>query len=215
MKMRKYTHILGIDEAGRGPLAGPVYVGAVMLKRKFRLPKEKVLRDSKKLSEKKREEWFTWIRKEERGGRLFSSYASVSPEVIDRVNITRAVNSAAKKAAMKTVKKSGKRPDSFFVCLDGGIYPDFKVPIRSKTIVKGDETVPAIALASIVAKVLRDRKMKKLSEKYPGYGFEVHKGYGTNGHIRAISKRGITKMHRLTFLGNFPIMKEKKRRGFK
>lgn len=218
--MRKRC-VIGIDEVGRGPLAGPVTVAAVALPRNFQFlisnlprtepkvlvrgfqsPKLK-LRDSKKLSPKQREIWFRHITKE-----LLLPYAvaSVSAKIIDKINVSNAANLAATRAFIKLTKNYKLKTKSCKIFLDGGLYIRVN-PLLNKlyprlsasTIIKGDEKIPSIALASIVAKVTRDRLMKKLHKKYPRYGFAQHKGYGTKAHIKAIKKLGLSPIHRKSF----------------
>lgn len=210
--MRKTIHI-GIDEVGRGPLAGPVTVGAVFIKnpRSVRL---KNLRDSKKLSPRKREEWYSLLLSLQKEKKLFFATAHISPRVIDKINISKAANHAALRALRKLIKKAGLNPRHVKVLLDGGLrLPSKEEAYNSKTIIKGDEKIGVIALASIVAKVERDRYMVRASKKYLGYGFELHKGYGTKLHRKMIRKKGPSKIHRLTFLLSFPNLKHIARRN--
>ncbi len=183
--------IIGVDEAGRGPLAGPVSVGAVALP--VHLNEWNVwngLKDSKQLSEKKRDEWFLRIATE--GVR--HSVALVSAPVIDRAGIV----SAVKSAAVQAVDMLHLSPQEAKVLLDKNIcLPDVW---EQEEFIKGDERIPAIALASIVAKVTRDRYMRALAETFPQYGFERHKGYGTKAHYAALKKYGLSSAHRRTFL---------------
>ena len=208
MVSKNEKYIIGIDEVGRGPLAGEVTVAAVLMPKKFKIKNQKLtkkikLRDSKKLTPEQREIWFEYVKKE-----LFLSYAvaSVSPRAIDKINISKAANLAAGKAFTLLIKKSKIKIENCEVCLDGGLYlktTNNKLQItkyKQRTIIKGDEKIPAISLASIVAKVTRDKKMEKLHKKYPQYGFKNHKGYGTKEHFKAIKKHGPSKIHRLTFL---------------
>lgn len=127
--------------------------------------------------------------------------ARVSPAVIDRINISRAANIAAGRALRAILFLANLREKDVSVFLDGGLFLESKersLP-RAATIIRGDEKVKAIAAASIAAKVIRDRFMARLSKKYPGYGFEVHKGYGTRAHIKAIKKQGLCDVHRRSF----------------
>lgn len=204
-------YIIGIDEVGRGSLAGPVVVAAVAATkyqissikyqaRKIKLP----LKDSKKLSPKQREIWFEYIKKHPK---IFYAISLISPKIIDKINISNAANLAATKAFKKLLKKkknisastSGSR-----IFLDGGLYlitsSKYKVISSNvKTIIKGDEKISAISLASIVAKVHRDKIMKKFHKKYPHYDFINNVGYGTKKHIKAIKKHGHTPIHRKSF----------------
>ncbi|OGY62300.1 MAG: hypothetical protein A2745_03660 [Candidatus Harrisonbacteria bacterium RIFCSPHIGHO2_01_FULL_44_13] len=213
----RYT--IGIDEVGRGPLAGPVVVAAVATTKlkvsslKFKVP----LRDSKKLSARQREKWFEWIKltnnqrqTTNNGYKLLYATASVYPRVIDRINISRAANLAATRALARLlgsrVKGMGSRVT---VLLDGGLYLNEKSLLASgytlypRTIARGDEKYNCVKLASIVAKVKRDRLMRRYHKKFPQYGFNQHKGYGTGAHIAAIRRYGICPLHRLTFTGKF------------
>ena len=205
--MGKISHIIGIDEAGRGPLAGPVAVGAVIMSRlhlakikghrmsrKISLPK---LRDSKKLSEGQREAWFEFLKAEKKKGNLNFAVALMSEKIIDEQGIVRAIKIGIKKC----LKKLKADPTRSLVLLDGGLKAPAEF-INQRTIIRGDESEPIISLASIVAKVTRDRRMIQLAKKYPNYGFEIHKGYGTKKHYRAIKKLGISKVHRKTFLNS-------------
>lgn len=188
---------VGIDEAGRGPLAGPVAVGVVVIDSGFRIPKalSGIARtDSKKLSERSRELWFAAIQKWQKEGNIRYACALVSAKEIDAKGIVSAI-----KKAMATCLKKLSIPTTAHISLDGSLYLP-KAYIHQKTIIKGDETIPIISLASIVAKVTRDRYMKTLGKKYPEYGFEVHKGYGTKAHYAAIQKQGISAVHRKSFL---------------
>lgn len=222
MRKRKLSqkYIIGIDEVGRGPLAGPVTVAAVLLPRNFQFSisnfqkKSKLkLKDSKKLSSQQREIWFQWIKKHSnilKNIKMFYAIASVSPKIIDKINISRAANLAATRALARVDKFISYKLVSFNqrkktqVFLDGGLFIKNSKLInlktyKLKTIIKGDEKIPAIALASIVAKVTRDRMMEKLHKKYLKYGFDKHKGYGTKQHFKMIKKHGLSPIHRKSF----------------
>ena len=191
-------NVIGIDEVGRGALAGPVAVAAVFLPHNVRLKNKSLgpLKDSKKLSPKQREAWFEYF-KTIPG--LTYAIARVYPRQIEKRNISACANLAAHRAFMRLTKGRGRQT----VFLDGGLYlknKNLSMTLRAKTIVRGDEKIPAIAAASIIAKVSRDRFMRKLGRKYPGYGFEIHKGYGTKVHLAAIRRLGSSKVHRKTFL---------------
>ena len=177
--------IAGVDEAGRGPLAGPVFAAAVILDDDVVI---EGINDSKKLSEKKREELFDEIIKKARA----YSISSVDEKVIDEINILQATFLAMRTA----VNELSEKPDT--VLVDGDKSPG--IAIEHKTVVKGDSKSMVIAAASILAKVSRDRYITKAAEKYPGYGFEKHKGYGTKAHYEAIEKYGICEIHRQSFL---------------
>jgi len=202
----KKRWIIGIDEVGRGALAGPVTVGLVAIPSNTKgigMTAKLPLRDSKKLSPIQREAWVKYMRvwKRENGGIYFVT-KSMSHKVVDKINVAQAANRAATKALQKFMVDTAINPKYAKVFLDGGLYVRETKGVRfpkTETIVKGDEKVPVIALASIVAKVTRDRKLVRLSEAYPKYEFATHKGYGTKVHIRAIKRHGILDIHRLTF----------------
>ncbi len=180
--------LCGVDEAGRGPLAGDVYAAAVILK-----PDAVIegLNDSKKLSEKKREQLFNEICAKAEAYCI----ASASVEEIDRLNILQATFLAMRRA----VEGLSVKPK--LVLVDGNRNPELSV--HSRLVVKGDATSACIAAASILAKVSRDRYMKKLAEEYPQYGFEKHKGYGSKLHYQMLDKHGISPVHRRTFLKKY------------
>ena len=202
-----YKYVIGIDEVGRGALAGPVTVAALALPRKFihfirqlaEADKSKKLktplRDSKKLSSKQREVWFDFIKKQ----KIPYAIASVSPKIIDKINISNAANLAASRALKKLLTNNRQLiTNNCEIFLDGGLYvKNFK--LKTKTIIKGDEKIPAISLASIVAKVSRDKYMRNLHKKYPRYDFINNVGYGTKKHMKAIKKYGLSFVHRRTF----------------
>lgn len=184
-KAEGYNLICGVDEAGRGPLAGAVYAAAVILPQDIVIPG---LNDSKKLSEKRREELFEIIIEKA----VAYSIASVDEKRIDEINILNATFEAMNKA----VNSLSIQPD--YVLIDGNRIKGMSIP--HETVVKGDAKSASIAAASILAKVSRDRYITKLAEKYPEYGFEKHKGYGTAVHNEAILKYGPCEIHRRTFL---------------
>lgn len=198
--MQTNRWIIGIDEAGRGPLAGPVSVAATM----FRKEDEKKLRrvfapikgkDSKKLSEKQREFWFNVIEREVKSGRLTVAQAFVSAKIID----VRGIVPAVRMGIAKVLAEISARPQETMVLLDSLLKAPAEYQNQT-TIIRGDETELAISLASIVAKVVRDEKMRSLAKKYPAYGFEKHKGYGTKRHQGAILKHGLCGEHRRSFI---------------
>ena len=209
MRKRKLSqkYIIGIDEVGRGCLAGPATVAAALLN--IRPPQglrscggqKLTLRDSKKLSAKQREAWFDFIKQQ----KIPFAIANVSPKIIDKINISQAANLAATKAVYKLANSHLGLANRVKIYLDGGLYINKKILVasgyilNSKTIVKGDEKIPAISLASIVAKVHRDKLMKRLHKKYPHYGFIRNVGYGTKEHIKAIRKFGSSPIHRKSF----------------
>ena len=182
-----YSVIAGIDEAGRGPLAGPVVAGCCILD-----PNVKILGldDSKKLSEKKREELFTEIKEKA----LAWTVCEISAEVIDEINILEATKKAMRTCVEDISKKL--RPD--LLLIDAVNLSGTGVDVVP--IIKGDANSDSIAAASILAKVTRDHIMIKLDNTYPGYGFAKHKGYGTKDHYAAIRELGMTPIHRRSFL---------------
>ncbi len=200
MAMRQIYYEIGIDEAGRGPLAGPVAVGAVVfkttkkngLKRVFKKIRGK---DSKKLTARDREKWFEIIKTEEEKGNLQFAVSFVGARIIDKRGIVFAI----KTALAQSLKKINANPKSAKVLLDGGLHAPQKYQ-HQKTIIRGDESELSISLASIAAKVLRDRKMVRLAQKYSAYGFDKHKGYGTKYHCEQIIKHGPSHEHRISFL---------------
>ena len=177
--------ICGVDEAGRGPLAGPVCAAAVILPNGLVIPG---LNDSKKLSDKRRRELFPIIQQEA----VSFGIAFASQEEIDEINILQATFLAMRRAMEQL------NPQPEFALIDGNRETDFGVPC--KTVIKGDSLSANIAAASVLAKVTRDNWMMEASEKYPGYGFEIHKGYGTKAHYAALEKLGPCPIHRRSFL---------------
>ena len=195
--MRRVHYIIGIDEVGRGPIAGPVTVCAVMIPRKFAFGKNRP-NDSKKLSAKKREEWFLYAKEQPQ---IFYATSSVSPVVIDKIGISRATILAVERS-IKKLSSAWVLDVQVEILLDGLLHAPAEY--KQKTIIKGDEIEPIISLASIIAKVTRDKYMTKLAKIYPKYGFENHKGYGTKKHYECIKKHGISDMHRRSFLRGLP-----------
>ena len=180
-----YKAVCGVDEAGRGPLAGPVCAAAVIL------PENTIIEgvnDSKKLSEKKREALFDVIKEQA----LSYSIAFASVEEIEDINILNATMLAMKRAV------EGLDVKADYAMIDGNRLPDLS--IDSEYIIKGDAKSMSIACASILAKVSRDRLLYKYAEEYPEYLFDKHKGYGTKAHVEAIKKYGPCPYHRLSFL---------------
>ncbi len=177
--------IIGVDEAGRGPLAGPVFAGAAYIKEEPEFLKK--VKDSKKVSEKKREELYDKIMGSDK---VITSVAYMNPEVIDTINILEATKLAMKEA-IESIEKEG------LVIIDG----NFKVPInrKQKAVVKADEKILECSIASIIAKVSRDRVMREFDKEYPRYGFAGHKGYPTKAHKEAIAKYGPCPIHRRSF----------------
>ena len=177
--------ICGVDEAGRGPLAGAVCAAAVILPKGLVIPG---LNDSKKLSDKRRRELFPIIQQEA----VSFGIAFASQEEIDEINILQATFLAMRRAMEQL------NPQPEFALIDGNRETDFGVPC--KTVIKGDSLSANIAAASVLAKVTRDNWMMEAAEKYPGYGFEIHKGYGTKAHYAALEKLGPCPIHRRSFL---------------
>jgi len=176
--------IAGVDEVGRGSLIGPVYAAAVILKKKL---DKKKLKDSKKLTKKNREILEKYIKKNS-----YWSIGSASLKEIEKLNILNASLLAMKRA----IKKLDKRPSC--VLIDGNKIPKIK-NYNLKYVIKGDEKIPEISAASIIAKVARDRLITKMSKKFTKYAWDKNAGYGTKLHLIAIKKFGITKHHRKTF----------------
>ena len=193
----KYT--IGIDEVGRGPIAGPVALGAFVFLKRGASRKFAEVKESKQLSEDQREEWFAKIVGAQKRGLVDYCVTFQSEKVIDKKCLSFAIHTALNKSVESVRKHLKVDYKDVQVLLDGGLKapPEY---IHQKTIIKGDEKEMVIALASICAKVLRDRKMIKLGKKYPEYGFEIHKGYGTKKHFGAIKKYGLLKEHRRSFL---------------
>lgn len=206
--------VVGIDEVGRGPLAGPVVVCAALTMCqvsgiRYHEGKKKIpLRDSKKLTALQREKWFPYLTAHPK---IRFAIARVSPRVIDRINISRAANLAALRAYARLCAQYKVECRKRKVYLDGGLYLKHSGwqkthSPNARTVIRGDEKITAIKIASIIAKVTRDRLMARLSEKYPRYGLEQHKGYGTRRHREAIKKYGASELHRLTFLSKYAKM---------
>lgn len=187
-KYQNFQYICGIDEVGRGPLAGPVVAGAVILPKDCEIL---YLNDSKKLSEKKREELYDIIMEEA----VSIGIGCVIPQRIDEINILQATYEAMREA----IQKLEKRPD--ILLNDAVTIPD--VNIKQIPIIKGDAKSVSIAAASIVAKVTRDRIMEEYHKIFPEYGFDRNKGYGSSQHIEALKKFGPSPIHRETFIKNF------------
>ena len=221
-------YIIGIDEVGRGPIAGPVAVCAFVIKdeslsnlikeeiKNKKLPK---LKDSKKLSKKQREVWFKYLKVAKTEGFCDFAVSFVSPENIDKYGIAKCIQKALNESLRKVASQDlpnfsrftlkGSDTDknledsvplaSFHVYLDGGLHAPVEY-IHQETIIRGDELHPVISMASIMAKVSRDRIMTKFALEYPEYGFENHSGYGTKAHYEAIKKHGQTPIHRKSFM---------------
>lgn len=194
INVKKITHIIGIDEAGRGPLAGPVAVGVACVPKGFNWRQLPGVTDSKKLTEKKREAIFECARGLKKEGKLEYAVSMVSAKVIDDIGIVPAVRLALQRA----LQRLGVSPQAVQVKLDGSLYAP-KEYIHQKTIIKGDSKERVIGLASIMAKVTRDRYMVRVATQYPQYGFEIHKGYGTKRHQAALQQYGRCVLHRKCF----------------
>jgi ribonuclease HII len=187
--------IVGIDEAGRGPLAGPVSVGVVVVPETLDLfTVFPTLNDSKKVSEKRREEIFVRLQEEIREGNIVSLVTLASSEKIDAKGIALCIREAIANALMKVVPD----PENHTVYLDGSLSAPSHY--TQETVIGGDALIPAIMLASVAAKVTRDRYMVKQAERYPEYLFEQHKGYGTKLHMEKIKEHGMCAIHRRTFI---------------
>ncbi len=194
----KISHIVGIDEAGRGPLAGPVSVGAVIVPIDFDWDCIPGVGDSKKVSLKNREAIFERARVLQREKVLQTAVALITPKIIDSKGITYAVRSGIE----RNLKHINPDPQTTKVLLDGLLKApdDF---IFQETIIKGDAKEKVIGLASILAKVTRDRYMISLAKQLPQYAFEVHKGYGTKLHRQCIETHGLSPSHRVTFCSRY------------
>ncbi len=190
-----HKYYIGIDEVGRGPLAGPVTVCAV-LSLVGRQPEDfKNIKDSKKLTEKGRGSWFRKIKQSRDAGLIKFTIISVGNKTVDKIGISSSLRLCVKKCLEKLRVDS----EETRVLLDGSLHAP-EIYKNQETIIKGDEKEPLIAMASIIAKVSRDWHMSNLGEKYKNYGFEKHKGYGTRAHYAAIKEYGISDLHRRTFL---------------
>lgn len=185
LRLKGYNMIAGVDEAGRGPLAGSVYAAAVILPPDIYLPQ---INDSKKLSAAKREELFDIITEKA----LAYCVAAADVKEIEEKNILSATLAAMERAI------NGLSIKADYALIDGNRNSGITTP--NETVVKGDAKSVSIAAASVLAKVSRDREIVSLSQKYPGYGFEKHKGYGTAEHIRALEKLGMCPIHRKKFV---------------
>src|SRR3989338_3594244 len=194
--MRKF--LVGIDEVGRGPLAGPVAVGAVAVPHDFDWDLVSGVRDSKKLTPRAREEWSKKLQNLRSAKKLDFSVSFSSVRMIDRSGIVFAIRSAL----AKCLKQLGATPRNCEILLDGSLYAPKKF-LAQKTIIHGDDLEPVISMASIVAKVWRDNLMRRMSVQYPKYGLDLHKVYGTLLHRQAIEKHGLSVLHRKSFCKRF------------
>lgn len=200
MENQNFHYFIGVDEVGRGPVAGPVYVCALYISKEnlekitdFKTP----LRDSKKLTEKMRNSWFSRIQDFVKDGLLKYVVSKSDASEIDKNGISSCIKACVKNSVLKT----GAEKENTKVLLDGGL--SVGEGFDEESFIKGDENIPVISLASIVAKVLRDKFMEEISKEYPLYDFAKHKGYGTKSHMDAIEKYGLTEFHRKTFLKKF------------
>lgn len=185
--LTEYSCIAGIDEAGRGPLAGPVVAAAVVFHNQIEIP---LLNDSKKLSDKVKDELYDTITKSDD---ISYGVGVVDHMKIDEINILNATYKAMEMAS------DNLKPKPDFLLIDGNRFKSLKYP-NYQTIIKGDQKSMSIAAASIIAKVTRDRMMIDYHKKYPQYGFDTHKGYGSKKHFAAIDKHGKCPIHRNSFL---------------
>ena len=190
--------IVGVDEVGRGPLAGPLCIGACAVEaRKMRQCRRAFagVKDCKQLSPTQREKWFAIIQEYESRGVVRVALAFVGHRTIDKKGMARAL----RVGIYRVLKKLNIEPTACKVLLDGGL----KAPAhftKQKTIIRGDETEMLIALASIAAKVRRDHRMIRLAKRFPEYGFDIHKGYGTKLHYEMLRRHGICELHRQSFI---------------
>ena len=194
----KFKYLIGIDEVGRGPLAGPVVVGVVVFQAGFNEKLLKGIKDSKKLTLNKRVEWFKKLDDLKRNGEIDYIVSFSNASVIDKKGIAKTINNLIERSLFKL----NLPPKDSLILLDGGL----KAPLvykNQETIVKGDEKEVVISSASIMAKVTRDNRMVNHSFKYKGYGFERNMGYGTKEHINFLKKVGPSSIHRLSYIKNF------------
>lgn len=188
--------IIGVDEVGRGPLAGPITIAAVLTPKNFNFSREndkQKIKDSKKLSSKQREKWLQYLKNHPK---ISCVVSNVSAGVINKIGIQKAAKLAVARALFRL--DAGRKAD---VLLDGSLFAPKHY--SQKTIIRGDETTPIISAASIVAKTTRDKKMLVFHKKFPQYGFGRHKGYGTEAHRRTLKKYGLSKIHRKLYCRTF------------
>jgi ribonuclease HII len=203
--------IAGIDEAGRGPLAGPVAVGVVKIPADFntttlalrgtRKNFFKGIKDSKQLTPEERELWFNLATEARKKGELDFRVSLISERIIDKHGISYALRLGIRRC----LAALGISEDSQ-IFLDGSLAAPSKFKHQT-TVVRGDEKIPVISLASICAKVIRDRRMVRMAKKFPQFEFDIHKGYGTRRHLSALQKYGLTAIHRRSFLRNLTLIK--------
>lgn len=200
--MSQIRWVVGVDEAGRGPLAGPVSVAAIAVRAdrySTKLPMFDGVRDSKKLTEHARNEWYGRLKQLEKKRHVRSAVSLVGNTIIDKKGIMYAV----RLGVLRSLRKLNIPPSSASVLLDGSLYAPEEW-INQNTIVRGDDRVQIISAASVLAKVRRDRRMSRLAQRYPAYGLEIHKGYGTKDHIRALRQAGLSEIHRHSFCRFLP-----------
>ena len=207
-KKNPLKYHIGIDEVGRGPLAGPMTICAfAMLESDLHLLESIGVKDSKQLSEQKRILVVQKINELKDAGHCVYQISSISSHVIDRKGLTK----SAKIAIASVLQRLNIHPEHADIYLDGSLYAPESY-FRQHTVIGGDGKVPVISCASCLAKVHRDNLMDKYDLKFPGYGFLDHKGYGTPDHYKAIRKHGLTEIHRRSFLRDFCIQKGKRGR---
>ncbi len=194
--------LIGVDEAGRGALAGPVAVGVALVRHDFDFVCIPGVKDSKQLSAKERERIYALARGLQKEGIIDFKVAMVGAKMIDRVGITRATALAVARALASLEKSARYVPTNVAVRLDGLLSAPVKC-VDQQTIIRGDQTEPIISLASIVAKVTRDRYMVRIAKQYQRYAFDQHKGYGTLLHRQRIATEGLSDLHRRYFCKTF------------
>lgn len=205
------TWLIGVDEAGRGPLAGPIAVGAVLVPLDFDWELLSEVGDSKQLSQEQRERVYAQAKQLRQAGRLRFSVAMSSAQMIDAVGIVPAIKRAMARALQSVLRQEGQEsllhPEDVLVKLDGGLVAP-KQYVRQETVIRGDQTELSIGLASIVAKVQRDRYMGRLAKRadLAPYDFAQHKGYGTKAHRAAIERYGLSSQHRQSYCRNLRLV---------
>ncbi len=204
MKKGNAKYLIGIDEGGRGPLAGPVCVGLVVIEKKNArkiLSKFSALRDSKKMNEKNRKEIYESVLKNKSSDEIIFEIQKCSAKEIDKIGISKCIKKCIE-SGLKNLEKKGIHGGNTEVRLDGALRAPSSYP-NQKTIIRGDDSEKIISLASVLAKVYRDNLLVKLHKKFPQYNFAQNKGYGTKAHILAIKKHGQTFEHRKYFCTRF------------
>lgn len=206
MKKGNAKYLIGIDEVGRGPLAGPVCVGLVAIEKKNAkkiLSKFSALRDSKKMNEKNRKEIYESVLKKQSSGDIIFEIQKCSAKEIDKIGISKCIKKCIE-TGLKNLEKKGIHGGNTEVRLDGALRAPSTYP-NQKTIIRGDDSEKIISLASVLSKVYRDNLMIKLHKKLPQYNLAQNKGYGTKAHIKAIKSNGMTLDHRKSFCKNIDI----------